>query len=906
MSSTWTRQPSAIWRAEVPGTRWFRADLHVHTVDDGAGGRAKMPPGVTADRALGDPLRAYARAFLRGAIAARVHVLGLTPHAVEHDGESAVWEIVETWNTEADDDGVPFRDRIFAVFPGIEPSFNTGAKGLHLQFLFDPEIGKKRYLGAAALLWKNISPWNGKDLRVSQLTVNEAIESMGDFRAREGGVDWRFLVLAPHVDRASGLFEATKGELLSLLDHEKIAALEMGDHCLPDELVAKKGEWFTEGLARYRQGLHHASDAYAITGGQKEHGIGHRFTWLKLAEPRIEALRQAFVASDSRLRTAYHRDPSGACVERPDAPDATSLGRTWIRRVTIEGGASFFGGKTPGGEARTTTFDLSPDLTCIIGGSMTGKSTLLDGLRMHLRPASLPLDKQTADRVSQRGNERFLAGGARVGVDVQNRADASWPPTFFSQNELHRFEGDALEAMLRQLVPELSEGLDELHLRIGELDEALVERAGRIDQVEDQLGVAEQRLREASDAQRALGALQAAGHAEWEEAARREQGWRSFEQGALAAAEASGALYERVGAAPPPSFAPASLAAEYEAILERTHDLSTQIVELVRETQAKHAEAQGAARERRVQLERSLVEQGRGASELQQLKTLTNQAKHRSSFEDAHRQLLVQRDAEVAAFQFSSDERSKARSRARKAMAALTDAIAARFDGAVRIDILADRRSTPLEQLLSGLGQRGITQWCNGRRAADGLPSPEALLEGLRANRLDALGMSEVVQERFREAFQTASAQRRLAAVATSDAYAISYKLDDGTYRRLEELSGGQRVGVLLTLLLESSDRRPLVIDQPEDELDNRFLSHTLLPALRRVKGKRQIIFATHNANLVVNGDADQVIQLEADANHGRVAVQGAIEDAGVRRAILETVDGGQEAFRMRRLKYGF
>jgi DNA repair ATPase RecN len=75
---------------------------------------------------------------------------------------------------------------------------------------------------------------------------------------------------------------------------------------------------------------------------------------------------------------------------------------------------------------------------------------------------------------------------------------------------------------------------------------------------------------------------------------------------------------------------------------------------------------------------------------------------------------------------------------------------------------------------------------------------------------------------------------------------------------------------------------------------------------LRRLKGRRQVIVATHNANVVVNGDADLVVQLEADAEHGRVAVSGAIEDSEVRRAIIETVDGGEKAFELRQAKYGF
>ena len=66
------------------------------------------------------------------------------------------------------------------------------------------------------------------------------------------------------------------------------------------------------------------------------------------------------------------------------------------------------------------------------------------------------------------------------------------------------------------------------------------------------------------------------------------------------------------------------------------------------------------------------------------------------------------------------------------------------------------------------------------------------------------------------------------------------------------------------------------------------------------------MILATHNANIVVNGDADLVLHLKANANHGRVDRMGVIEESGIRDIIVSTVDGGEEAFRLRLLKYGF
>ena len=164
--------------------------------------------------------------------------------------------------------------------------------------------------------------------------------------------------------------------------------------------------------------------------------------------------------------------------------------------------------------------------------------------------------------------------------------------------------------------------------------------------------------------------------------------------------------------------------------------------------------------------------------------------------------------------------------------------------------------------------------------------------------------MSAAVQQTFLDSL-TAPKKRELASLRCKDVYVLVFKMDDGSYRPLELLSGGQRVNLLLTLLLETNDERPLVIDQPEDELEIGFCSIRCFRQ-KRLKGRRQIVVATHEADIVVNGDADQVIHLEATADRGRVANSGAIEEPLMRTAIVRTVDGGDAAFEMRRLKYGF
>ena len=148
----------------------------------------------------------------------------------------------------------------------------------------------------------------------------------------------------------------------------------------------------------------------------------------------------------------------------------------------------------------------------------------------------------------------------------------------------------------------------------------------------------------------------------------------------------------------------------------------------------------------------------------------------------------------------------------------------------------------------------------------------------------------------------------QLAAIRSDDRYDIQLRITENppTYKEMATLSGGAQVSILLSLILEADDTTPLVIDQPEDEIDKEFLFETVLPALRRLKGQRQVILATHDANIVVNGDADQVIHLKAEADSSRIAVQGVIEVSAVRDAIVTTLDGGPNAFALRRAKYGF
>jgi chromosome segregation protein len=136
----------------------------------------------------------------------------------------------------------------------------------------------------------------------------------------------------------------------------------------------------------------------------------------------------------------------------------------------------------------------------------------------------------------------------------------------------------------------------------------------------------------------------------------------------------------------------------------------------------------------------------------------------------------------------------------------------------------------------------------------------------------------------------------------------FEYKPRENEYIPFGNASAGQQATALLKTLLNQSGP-PLIIDQPEEDLDNPVMLEVVVQ-LWKAKQKRQIIFASHNANLVVNGDAELIAwcdnRTSGDQSRGIVAGEGAIDVPNVREAIERIMEGGKAAFNLRREKYGF
>lgn len=910
------RQRADNWRHEVPGARWFKADLHTHTIDDAPSGLVRLSDEATTPATSERALRTYARQYLEHAIANGVQVLGVTPHRPrinDSGNRSAAWRIVEEWNSGIDDEGVPYREKIFAVFPGFMPSLHDGRGVLRLIYLFDPEIGSDRYLQLFDVIMQGKAPWNGDQPAATDLGHMKVTELLRARRqqdrqsASQECASWDFVALAPHVFSETGLF-GTPAEPVRRddFDTSSLVGLELPRDRLPTDPFPGKA-WISEFVTHNRLTYFHSSGAF------NPEDIGERHVWVKMASPTIESLRQAFVASASRVRCGHELSPDGDFQDLDQPPDAVLYERPWLRSVTVAGKASFLGRADD--NDKPTRFEFSPDLTCIIGGSMTGKSTLLDGLRVHI-DAALPQDERTREDVLQRATTRLLAGSASVemdcpGCDPTAPRHEQWPAIFYTQGELQRLahEPEAIEDVLARLDSSESAEVAGRNRRLADLDRELKRAQARLRELEGGVADAEQALVRSRNAVDELAAFGDAGVEELNRSSGAAAAWSSYVDSLAGVADDAGELAGIVDdlTMPPADDVTDALSTQMQKHLEllfsAARDLTAAIGAAKDTASAISAERDQRRDELRQQVDKTLAARGVEGSRINELQALNAQAALHDSYEANYNSARRRFDQLRETFEQTLTERRKVVAEQREAYDRVLDTIQGQFDGRIAARRIDDGDPQDLEQFLARLGQRGITRWWNDTKSDP--PSPDQLLAALDAGSLSSVGMSDAVQETFRTQM-TPSLRRELAAVRCPDRYVLEFQPDGGDHRPLNELSGGKRVNLLLSLLLETADARPLVIDQPEDELDNRFLFETLLPALGRLKGRRQVILATHNANIVVNGDADQVIQLDASARRGHVAASGTIEDPAARDAIVQTVDGGDEAFCLRRIKYGF
>ncbi len=242
------------------------------------------------------------------------------------------------------------------------------------------------------------------------------------------------------------------------------------------------------------------------------------------------------------------------------------------------------------------------------------------------------------------------------------------------------------------------------------------------------------------------------------------------------------------------------------------------------------------------------------------------------------------------------------------------ESIARLLEGRVRLSIeFKGQKEDYKSRLATLLKGSGVSQ-----EAIENLTTPEAvdgisLAEAARAGGeeiQDRFGLTQAMASRVAKWFtDDESRLYELETLIPPDAVRVELKVDN-EYRPLARLSVGQRATAIL-LLLFALEGRVLVLDQPEDDLDNRFVYEDIVQILRSQKGlgdpgkRRQIIAVTHNANIPVIGDAELVLALEVQDGHAGIIGRASIDDPRTRELIKTIMEGGEEAFLRRAEKYG-
>lgn len=212
-----------------------------------------------------------------------------------------------------------------------------------------------------------------------------------------------------------------------------------------------------------------------------------------------------------------------------------------------------------------------------------------------------------------------------------------------------------------------------------------------------------------------------------------------------------------------------------------------------------------------------------------------------------------------------------------------------------------DQYRATLEARLKG---SGVKQSLVAQKLASALTPPE-LADVVRHRDTDTLiDRAELSHEQAAKVVTGLFDQEflfGLEAVELGDQPLIELKDGEG-YKDTSSLSTGQKCTTILPILLLDS-ANPLIIDQPEDNLDNRFIFENVVKSLRRVKQQRQLILVTHNPNIPVLGDAEQVVVLDSDGARSRLIKDGSVD--GCKDEIVTLLEGGAEAFQKRGERYG-
>ncbi|MBI2191973.1 MAG: AAA family ATPase [Planctomycetes bacterium] len=805
------------------------------------------------------------------------------------------------------------------VFPGFEA---VTKDGVHFLCLFDPTKdldSLERVVGDCGIHDQGAKSPTGK---------YDALELLEESRK------WGAACVAAHVAGQGGLLATLSGQarINAWTSHNLLACSLPGPVSdAPDNLRP---------ILENKNAEHRRDRALAILNAQDVSGPDDlekpgASCWIKMSEVSVEGLRQAFLDPESRVRLAS------------DAPP--------------EDHAEFVTLAWQGGFLDGAAVHLNENLNVLVGGRGTGKSTVIESLRYVLGLEPLGEEARKAHEGIVRN---VLKSGTKISLLLRSHRPNKQeyrvertipnPPVVRDQN------GNVLNITSAAIVPqvevfgqhEISE-LTKSPEKLTRLLERFVERDASLDrrkadvrrQVEQSRGKildtnkemtqVEERLASLPGLEETLKRFQEAG---LEDRLKEQSLLVREEQVLKTSTDRLGPfrqLLEDLRRALPIDRAFVShkaldglpgkeilaevdtvlsaLNRELEAVakqLQEVLEVADRNLGAVRSRWDERKKGVQAAYEKILrELQKSKVDGEefiRLRRQIEELRPLRERQtilqRSRKEYDDRRRNLLAEWE-DVKAEEFRRLERA-----GKKVNKQLADR--------VRVQVTFAGNREPLFQLLQDRVGGRLSEALEALRQAESLSLKE-LSDACRAGR-DALAqrynMPSAQADRVAQAPSEVVMQLEELDLAPTTQIELNVAAEGqpAQWQRLEDLSTGQKATAVLLLLLLESDA-PLVVDQPEDDLDNRFITEGVVPKMREEKRRRQFVFATHNANIPVLGDAELIVGLTASGEAGQEGKarmpkehMGSIDARPVRELVEEVLEGGREAFEMRRLKYGF
>lgn len=936
--------------ADYQGMRWFKCDLQMQTPADALHWRGAQMGSTSGEQ------RAAALTYVRRCYEVGLEAIAITDHNFLSKSfipllQEAIHELIGEFG---------YR---MVLFPGFEFEANVG-KGVHVLGIFEPDANLDELDHLLTECGVPFPRIQGGVLAKSTRGLSELLQCI-----QQNGTDGkqRGIVVMPHALKHDGLFD--NGKVSEWLQQTEYLNPELLAVEVPKPVQEMSPGWRT--LLSAGNGCDPAwkrrrpiacimsSDNKALTKEENaENYIGMRYTWIKMSEPSVEALRQAFLDPLSRIQLMGGR-PSDALVHPR------------ITKVSVRG-AKFL-------DDQEVSF--SEGLNCVIGGRGSGKSSLLEYLRFALQVDSAAkldeassLDRKRAqlrDSLSHLGAEVRVSFQAEGGVADTLVYRPSNPPAtqrhiegrevtdlqtvlrqlrvqFFSQGELSRMtDGERGQAQVLALIDaSCGKPLSDLQAEEQNLQakaKSLFQAARDEQRLQAEIKTLRQEAVEIDRQLQARAAVQ--GDSVRDQLARRAN--RHLDAMSSEAEQVSAAVSDLVGrlSRQPPSLPeeakewPAAswfqvsaqglssarndLAQELGQALHKYQDALAKILDVKAIAPAR--EAIGAAQE---QFRVACAEKGIQPGDIARLQELEETKQSRlNQVRDRELQLeqVKQQAKELPALLASLHDIWKRQFALRKETADAIQASVASQTVRVTTTYMRDKAS------FVGLWKRLAPRDGRGKLArkwdelGDALfqswlerGTEESPWETVEAGRTDPGAIMFFIDGPLGDDLQPALVAHidsmdvrpiweEVRVTRVSDGIDVELLRDDqSTAGKMSgALSEGQRNTVLLNLMLARGDG-PIVIDQPEDELDSSFIYKTLVKDLRATKQRRQLIIATHNANLPVNGDAELIYALEARDGRGKLLAEGGLDRAPVARAVLDIMEGSEQAFKRRSEKYHF